>query len=139
MIDTRKIQLSFETNDNDLFTREGTLVGFVNKYKRTISYLGDEYYAGQKPSYTYYGAFKVERIIFNDPATIVFWKDGTKTVVKCSDGETFNPYYGFCAAVTKKALGNNSRIRKTVDTLGYYQTPYEEPQKKKKGKKAKNG
>lgn len=25
----------------------------------------------------------VERVIFNHPATIIFWKDGSKTVVKC--------------------------------------------------------
>lgn len=28
---------------------------------------------------------KVERVIFNTPATIVFWNDGTKTVVKCQE------------------------------------------------------
>lgn len=26
---------------------------------------------------------QIKNVIFNDPATIVFWKDGTKTVVKC--------------------------------------------------------
>lgn len=27
----------------------------------------------------------VERVIYNAPATIVFWTDGTKTVVKCHE------------------------------------------------------
>ena len=25
---------------------------------------------------------EIENVIFNDPATIVFWKDGTKTIVR---------------------------------------------------------
>ena len=89
----------------------------------------------------------VKRVIFNDPATIVFWKDGTKTVVKCSENEKFNPYVGFCAAVTKKVYGNNSRIQKYVKQ-GFIQPKTEEepvkeepakPAKKKERKKAKNG
>jgi len=31
---------------------------------------------------------KVERVIFNGPATIVFWDDGEKTVVKCRECES---------------------------------------------------
>lgn len=53
-----------------------------------------------------------DRIIFNPPATIVFWKDGSKTVVKCAEGEKFDPYTGFCYAFTKHCLGNLSRIKK---------------------------
>lgn len=52
------------------------------------------------------------QIIFNPPATIVFWKDGTKTVVKCSEGEKFDPYTGFCYAFTEHFLGSISRIKK---------------------------
>ena len=52
------------------------------------------------------------RIIFNPPATIVFWKDGTKTVVKCAEGEKFDPYTGFCYAFTERCLGSISRIKK---------------------------
>ena len=53
-----------------------------------------------------------DRIIFNPPATIVFWKDGTKTVVKCAEGEKFDPYTGFCYAFTEHFLGSISRIKK---------------------------
>lgn len=55
-----------------------------------------------------------ERIIYNDPATIVFWKDKTKTVVKRKKGEPFNEYYAFCAALAKKMFNNNSRVNKIV-------------------------
>lgn len=55
------------------------------------------------------------RIIYNDPATVVFWKDGTKTVVKRMPKEKFNPYTAFCAALAKKIFGNNSRVCKIVN------------------------
>lgn len=53
-----------------------------------------------------------DHIIFNPPATIVFWKDGTKTVVKCAEGEKFDPYTGFCYAFTERFLGSISHIKK---------------------------
>lgn len=49
---------------------------------------------------------KIKDVIFNDPATIVFWADGTKTVVQCQDGDIFDPEKGLETAITKKALGN---------------------------------
>lgn len=49
---------------------------------------------------------KIKDVKFNDPATIVFWADGTKTVVKCQDGDIFDPEKGLAMAITKKALGN---------------------------------
>jgi len=48
----------------------------------------------------------IKNVIYNEPATIVFWGDGTKTVVKCGDNETFDPEKGFAMAVIKKILGN---------------------------------
>lgn len=49
---------------------------------------------------------KINKVIFNDPATIVFWKDGTKTVVKCGEKDTFDKEKGLAMAITKKAFGN---------------------------------
>lgn len=53
-----------------------------------------------------YGWLKIRKVVFNAPATIVFWADGTKTVVKCSENESYDPEKGLMAAVTKKAFGN---------------------------------
>ena len=50
---------------------------------------------------------EIKNVIFNDPATIVFWEDGTKTVVKCQDGDEFDPEKGLAMAIAKKAYGNN--------------------------------
>ena len=58
----------------------------------------------------------IDYIIYNDPATIVFWSDGTKTVVKCAPGQKFNKYFGFCAAVTKRIFGTNSLVNRIVES-----------------------
>ena len=52
---------------------------------------------------------KIERVIFNDPATIVIWDDGSKTVVKCNDGDTYNKEVGLTACIVKKICGNTGR------------------------------
>lgn len=49
---------------------------------------------------------EIKNVIFNDPATIVFWNDGTKTVVKCQPGDHFDPEKGLAMAIAKKAYGN---------------------------------
>ena len=50
----------------------------------------------------------IERVIFNNPATIVYWDDGTKTVVKCQEGDTYSQETGLAMAIAKKVFGNNS-------------------------------
>lgn len=47
----------------------------------------------------------ITKVIFNDPATIVFWADGTKTVVQAYN-EPFDKEKGLAMAIAKKALGN---------------------------------
>ena len=48
----------------------------------------------------------IENVIFNDPATIVFWSDESKTVVKCAKDETYDPEKGLAMAISKKFLDN---------------------------------
>lgn len=47
----------------------------------------------------------IKDVIFNDPATIVFWTDGTKTVVKC-ENEDYDPEKGLAMCICKRVLGN---------------------------------
>lgn len=56
------------------------------------------------------------KIIVNGPATIVFWEDGTKTVVKCAKGESWEIYNAFTAALAIKVFGSNSKIKKILKT-----------------------
>ena len=55
----------------------------------------------------------IEKVIFNDPATIVFWNDGSKTVVKTQNDETYDKEKGLSMAISKKMLGNNSKYYDT--------------------------
>lgn len=58
---------------------------------------------------------EIKNVIFNSPATIVYWVDGTKTVVKAQD-EPFDPEKGIVMAIAKKAFGNSgnyfNRVKK---------------------------
>ena len=48
---------------------------------------------------------EIEKVIFNDPATVVLWNDGTKTVVKCQEGDNFDPEKGLAMCIAKKTVG----------------------------------
>ena len=52
---------------------------------------------------------KIVKVIYNKPATIVFWSDNTKTVVKCDKKDKYDPEKGFFIACTKKLFGNDYR------------------------------
>ena len=63
------------------------------------------------------------QVIFNAPATIVIWKDKTKTVVKTSKDDTFNPEVGFLRAFFEKQSGmTKTKVRKFIEsiTADYY-------------------
>lgn len=49
---------------------------------------------------------RIKKVLFRYPATIVFWDDNTKTVVKCSENDTFDPEKGLAMAMAKKFFGN---------------------------------
>ena len=61
-----------------------------------------------KPTYVDHKIPKIKKVIFNDPATIIYWNDDTKTVVK-AEGETFDPEKGMAMAIAKKVLGNQGK------------------------------
>lgn len=54
-------------------------------------------------------------VIFHNPATIVFWDDGDKTVVKCQPGDTFSAEAGLTAAMLKKYMGNDNTFNKIIN------------------------
>lgn len=75
---------------------------------------------------------EIKNVIFNRPATIVFWTDGTKTVVKAVN-EPFDEEKGLVMAIAKKAFGNRSsyydEIRKWLPTINA--TPVKEEEEEK--------
>lgn len=80
---------------DDNFINEPPFPGYA--YKRKQSY----------PTYNFISIPLVKKIIFNDPATIILWADGTKTVVKCSEGDEYDPEKGLAFCYMKKIFGNN--------------------------------
>ena len=50
----------------------------------------------------------IKDVKFNGPATIIFWSDDTKTVVKCQGDEEIDHEKGIAMAVAKKVFGNES-------------------------------
>lgn len=92
--------------------KESELVGvndFAAEYRRALN--------------SFYGIriadlMGIKKVIFNAPATIVLWNDGTKTVVKCSENDIFDPEKGLAFCFLKKLLGDryykiiNSEVRK---------------------------
>ena len=50
---------------------------------------------------------RIRKVIFSGPATIVFWDDGDKTVVKCMDGDHLNYEMGIAMCTLKKLFGSS--------------------------------
>jgi hypothetical protein len=64
-----------------------------------------------------------ERILKSGTATIVFWSDGTKTIVKRASDEPENEYTAFTAALAKKVFGSNNAIKKIIERKTEVQKP----------------
>lgn len=47
----------------------------------------------------------IKEVIYSDPATIVFWSDGTKTVCKCKSPDTYSEEIGLALCILKKLYG----------------------------------
>ena len=63
----------------------------------------------------------VKKVIYNPPATIIYWADGTKTVVKCSDHDIaagrMDPETGIVYALAKRLLGNKGNFNDVLRRL----------------------
>ena len=55
---------------------------------------------------------RIRKVIFSGPATIVFWNDGDKTVVKCTKGDNLNYEMGIAMCTLKKLFGDSYRYFK---------------------------
>ena len=131
------------------------LASILDQVKRKYNLEAKDYIRAYELDLSLYPYFKpnttnttklpeIKDVIFNEPATIIIWKDGTKTVVKCQEGENYDPEKGMAMAISKKALGNKGnycevfkkwlpeeveterdpigvfeRFKKTMDGLGF--------------------
>ena len=56
----------------------------------------------------------IKDVIFAPPATIVYWSDGSKTVVKCSEKDVFDPEKGLAMAIVKRCGGNKGSYYREI-------------------------
>ena len=117
-----------------LFDRYGRCVGTAVPKSLTVNSMGDieiecsrldlprfrteileDFYRFVKYDTFYRPSSKylITNVIFNDPATIVFWADGSKTVVKCQEHEVYDPEKGLAMAIAKKTFGNKGNYYNT--------------------------
>ena len=51
---------------------------------------------------------KIKNVIFNEPYTIILWKNGEKTIVKCQEGDKYDAEKGFAIAIIKHMFGDTN-------------------------------
>lgn len=61
--------------------------------------------------------FGISKVISHEPATIVFWKDGTKTVVKCQEGDTYDLEKGILYAIIRKVYGEGRNYTNILNII----------------------
>lgn len=66
------------------------------------------------------GVQDIDHIVFNYPATIVIFRDGTKEVVKVSDDDEYQPEVGVAMAIVNKMFGSRSRYKKFIKKFDTY-------------------
>ena len=93
---------------------------------------------------TMWGIPDIDRVIFNPPATVICWEDGSKTVVKCAEGQLFDRYAGFSAAVMKRLFGSTARAKEMMEQCdvdnwkAYMEAEKERRREENQAKEAKN-
>ena len=107
-----RVSIDFDIKDSD-----------GNKKKGYHEIVCTKYIERNKPMIS-----KIKNVIWNCPATIVFWTDGTKTVVKAQGNDSFDPEKGLVMAIAKKVMGNKgnyyNEIKKWLDECPYDEKLY---------------
>lgn len=82
---------------------------FINKpyYRGTLN-------TAHAKEATAMNAAVIKNVIFAPPATIVYWSDGSKTVVKCSEKDVFDPEKGLAMAIAKRCGGNKGSYYREI-------------------------
>ena len=71
-------------------------------------------------------SYEIEDVIYNPPATIIKWEDGTKTVVRCMEGAPYDKEKGFLHCIAKRHFENTSvNYKKEMIKYGLVDQPEE--------------
>lgn len=61
---------------------------------------------------------QIKKVIYSNPVTVVFWKDGTKTMSRCDEYDNYDELTGFLMCVMKKAMKAKD-MRKMLEDYVY--------------------
>lgn len=96
------------TKNNDLYSLcvyEGYAVGEKSSYGGTI------YKASMLCTNNPSGKTYITKVLYNNPATVVFWSDGTQTRNICPKNTLYNPDTGLAFCVLKKFMGGDEMAK----------------------------
>ena len=112
---------------DDIFVRDRSSGSIYSLYYFSQVFT-PELYLGTVFDIEEYTTLKIKNVIFNGPATIVYWSDGSKTVVKCQPGKVLDYEKGLAMAISKKMLGNRGsyydKFNKWVPEEEYVETDF---------------
>lgn len=114
---TRKTPKELANEAKEILKQEVPLPGYSGRYPLDST---DRIDSISKAYESIVRALAIDHIFYDDIATVVFWKDGTKTIVKCPEGTPYDEYTAFCVAVTKKFYGTNSAIKRVIKKKARY-------------------
>lgn len=143
-----EMKMTAQLNDEQLKVWEAALgIGNQPKHKKekTVGDVVNEFTEDQKKVLYYLIAEaqksgKAEntnptKILIQSTATIIWWSDGTKTIVKCQKGDKMDPEKGIAMCVMKKFMGTNETHSNYLDFAKPAIEEYEKQQAAEKAKK----
>ena len=78
---------------------------YEEKYKQYTGMLYKQYATSEFLTSGFWDVH-ITKVIYQNPATVVFWSDGTKTVAKCDKNDTYDDEKGFLICIFKKVFPN---------------------------------
>lgn len=97
IVNDKFVKLMVSNNDT-FFDEAYATITYMRKYDNELTPVGVK---GVKKKLD----LEIKKVIFNKPATIVLWEDGSKTVVKVNKGERWDKEKGLAMAIIKKKFG----------------------------------
>lgn len=99
IVDEQSGELLFETNDNEIVEM---LIA-----RGFMSILEDFTQLNHFPN-------QIEKVIYNDPYTIVYFDDGDRIIVRTMEGDEFVPEVGLAMAICRKLFGSRAAYKRFV-------------------------
>lgn len=87
-----------------MYAYEGYLTSGDSSYGGTLHKIGT---VSTQPSEKTY----ITKVLYNNPATVVFWSDGTETRNVCPQNAFYNPDAGLAFCVLKKFMGGDEMAK----------------------------